>query len=337
MSRNGDRLDIGIGWQEFNDEYSLRGTYRLPRRNRAREYWSSDLTLKHEGLDLDVRPSPNEDFIRIASGTIDESHLRVGRLKVRNFKSGEQQAFETLFIQALNSSDQLAPVTGIPDPQILSSGSGGDRLFGGTDNALSVGFDYDLVAIYGKAWETEGHRERAWIFASSTSLGSDRNFVQAYISTRRNYLKGDRWKFLVRAEAGYTDAKVSQLDISVDGLTVPLSVTSLPNFYRFKSGGSNSVRGYGFEELSNNHIGSNNILSASAEIEMKFLNNWSAALFFDIGNAFNDWSNPELKRGIGVGVRWYSIAGPIRVDIAQALDLIDKPWRLHFTIGTSLL
>lgn len=337
MSRNGDRLDIGIGWQEFNDEYSLRGTYRLPRRNRAREYWSSDLTLKHEGLDLDVRPSPNEDFIRIASGTIDESHLRVGRLKVRNFKSGEQQAFETLFIQALNSSDQLAPVTGIPDPQILSSGSGGDRLFGGTDNALSVGFDYDLVAIYGKAWETEGHRERAWIFASSTSLGSDRNFVQAYISTRRNYLKGDRWKFLVRAEAGYTDAKVSQLDILVDGLTVPLSVTSLPNFYRFKSGGSNSVRGYGFEELSNNHIGSNNILSASAEIEMKFLNNWSAALFFDIGNAFNDWSNPELKRGIGVGVRWYSIAGPIRVDIAQALDLIDKPWRLHFTIGTSLL
>jgi len=337
MSRNGDRLDIGIGWQEFNDEYSLRGTYRLPRRNRAREYWSSDLTLKHEGLDLDVRPSPNEDFIRIASGTIDESHLRVGRLKVRNLKAGEQQAFETLFIQALNSSDELAPVTGILDPQILSSGSGGDRLFGGTDKVLSVGFDYDLVAIYGKAWETEGHRERAWIFASSTSLGSDRNFVQAYISTRRNYLKGDRWKFLVRAEAGYTDAEVSRLDILVDGLTVPLSVTSLPNFYRFKSGGSNSVRGYGFEELSNNHIGSNNILSASAEIEMKFLNNWSAALFFDIGNAFNDWSNPELKRGIGVGVRWYSIAGPIRVDIAQALDLIDKPWRLHFTIGTSLL
>jgi len=337
MSRNGDRLDVGIGWQEFNDEYSLRGTYRLPRRNRARQYWTSDLTLKHEGLDLDVRPSPDEDFIRIASGTIDESHLRVGRLKVRNFKSGEQQAFETLFVQALNSSDELAPITGIPDPQILDIGSEDHSLFGGTDKALSVGFDYDLVAVYGKAWETDGHRERAWIFSSSKSLGSDRNFVQAYISTRRNYLKGDRWKFLVRAEAGYTDAKVSEQEIIVDGNSVPLSVTSLPNFYRFKTGGSSSVRGYGFEELSDNHIGSNHILSASAEVEMKIFNKWSAALFFDIGNAFNDWSNPALKRGFGIGVRWYSIAGPIRVDVAQALDLVDKPWRVHFTIGTPLL
>jgi len=337
MSRNGDRLDVGIGWQEFNDEYSLRGTYRLPRRNRARQYWTSDLTLKHEGLDLDVRPSPNEDFIRIASGTIDESHLRVGRLKVRNFKSGEQQAFETLFVQVLNSSDELAPITGIPDPQILDSGPENHRLFGGTDKALSVGFDYDLVAVYGKAWETDGHRERAWIFASNKSFGSDRDFVQAYVSTRRNYLMGDRWKFLVRAEAGYTDANVSELEIIVDSNSVPLSVTSLPNFYRFKTGGSSSVRGYGFEELSNNHIGSNHILSASAEIEMKIFNKWSAAMFFDIGNAFNDWSNPELKRGFGVGVRWYSIAGPIRVDVAQALDLVDKPWRVHFTIGTPLL
>jgi translocation and assembly module TamA len=97
------------------------------------------------------------------------------------------------------------------------------------------------------------------------------------------------------------------------------------------------VRGYGFEELSNNHIGSNHMLSASAEIEMKILNKWSAALFFDIGNAFNDWSDPELKRGLGIGLRWYSIAGPIRIDFAQALDLIDKPWRVHITIGTPLL
>jgi len=337
MSRNGDRLDVGVGWQEFNDEYSLRGTYRLPRRNRARQYWTSDLTLKHEGLDFDVRPSPDEDFIRIASGTIDESHLRLGRLKVRNFKSGEQQAFETLFVQVLNSSDELEPIIGIPSPQSPSSNPDYDGLFGETVKAVSAGFDYDLVAVYGKGWETDGHRERAWIFTSNTSFGSDRDFSQAYVSTRRNYLRGDRWKFLLRAEAGYTDAKVSANELLVDGIAVPLSITNLPNFYRFKAGGSNSVRGYGFEELSNNHIGSNHIVSASAEVEMKFLNNWSAALFFDIGNAFNDWSNPELKKGIGIGVRWYSIAGPIRVDVAQALDLVDKPWRIHFTIGTPLL
>ena len=79
------------------------------------------------------------------------------------------------------------------------------------------------------------------------------------------------------------------------------------------------------------------MVSASAEVEMKFLDNWSAALFFDIGNAFNDWSNPALKKGAGIGLRWYSIAGPIRVDLAQGMDLTGKPWRVHFTIGTPLL
>ena len=70
---------------------------------------------------------------------------------------------------------------------------------------------------------------------------------------------------------------------------------------------------------------------------MKVLNNWSAAVFADAGNAFNDWSRPEIKTGVGLGIRWYSIAGPISVDVAQALDFSGRPWRIHFTIGTALL
>ena len=88
MSANGDRLDIGAGWQELGDEFSVRATYRLPHRNRAREFWASDLILKHEGIDLDIRETQDDDFIRMASGVLDERHLRVGRLKLRNFKSG---------------------------------------------------------------------------------------------------------------------------------------------------------------------------------------------------------------------------------------------------------
>jgi translocation and assembly module TamA len=116
-----------------------------------------------------------------------------------------------------------------------------------------------------------------------------------------------------------------------------LSVTSLPNFYRFKAGGSASVRGYDFEQLSNNNIGSNNIVTASAEFEYRLTDKWSGAVFADIGNAFNDWSDVDLKLGVGVGVRWYSIAGPIRLDVAQAYDFEDRPWRVHLTIGTPLL
>jgi translocation and assembly module TamA len=116
-----------------------------------------------------------------------------------------------------------------------------------------------------------------------------------------------------------------------------LSFTTLPNFYRFKAGGSMSVRGYGFERLSNNDIGSNHIITASAEAEYRFLNAWSAAAFADIGNAFNEWTDPDLKRGIGIGIRWYSFAGEIRVDVARAIDFEGKPLRYHLTIGTPLL
>jgi translocation and assembly module TamA len=337
MSSSGDRIDVGIGWQQLDDEYLLRATYRVPRRNRARQFWTSDLTFRHENIDLDVRPSPDAEFIRIATGNIDERHLRAGRMKVRNFKSGHAQAFETLFIQALDASDELRLVE-----QTITQSAPGieplvEGLLRGSNQAVSIGFDYDLVAINGKGWETDGHRDRAWIFGTGGFLGSSDKFTQLYASTRRSYLKGERWKFILRAEAGYTDAKVENIDVDLGGTPLSLSLTELPNFYRFRAGGSQSVRGYGFEELSNNHIGSNHIVTASAEVEMKFLSNWSAALFFDIGNAFNDWSDPQLKRGVGVGIRWYSIAGPIRVDVAQALDLIDKPWRLHFTIGTPLL
>ena len=335
MSRNGDRLDLGAGWQEADDEFSVHGNYRLPRRSRSREYWTAEMFQKFENLDLEVKRVPeDEDFIKIANGNVNEFHVRVGRLKVRNLKSGERQLFDTLFVQYLNSTREYNPIVPVPasaaDPVL-------DSLLKGTDNAISVGVNADLVAVTGKGWETRGRRDRAWFFIGDNTIGSEMDFMQAYIGTRRSYLKGDRWKFLLRGEIGYTEAKVDRVSIdSPDGL-VPLSITRLPNFYRFKAGGSHSVRGYGFEELSDNDVGSNHIVTASAEVEMRFLENWSAAAFFDVGNAFNDWNNWELRKGIGLGIRWYSVAGPIRIDFARALDVEGKPLRLHFTIGTPLL
>jgi len=335
MSRNGDRLDIGAGWQQADDEFSIHGNYRLPRRSREREFWVAELFQKFENLDLEVKRRPeDEDFIKIANGSVNEFHVRSGRLKIRNRKSGDQQVFSTLFVQYLNSTRTFNPIVALPLPTVDPVL---DNLLVGTDNAVSAGIDVDLVGVTGKGWETHGRRDRAWIFAGNNKIGSGSEFLQAYVGTRRSYRKGERWKFLLRGEIGYTKAKVDRLLIDTPDGIVNLSVTRLPNFYRFKAGGSHSVRGYGFEVLSDNDVGSNNIVTGSAEVEMKFLENWSAAAFVDIGNAFNDWDNWEPRKGIGVGIRWYSIAGPIRVDVAKALDIEGTPWRLHFTIGTPLL
>ncbi|MDJ0938544.1 MAG: BamA/TamA family outer membrane protein [Woeseiaceae bacterium] len=338
MSHRGDRLDLGIGWQELDDEFRLVGTYRLPRRNRRREYWVPEVTLKFENQDLEFkRDDSDEDFLRLANGDLTERHFRFGRLKVYNIGGGEKQMFATPFVQYLDSERRFALVDPAVSPQMTADDPAFDRLLNGRDNALSFGVDVDVVSVIGTRFRTRGHRDRAWAFIGDSAFGADFDFAQFYVSTRRSYVYGERTKLLLRAEAGYTDAEVDNVTVDATGGPLSLSVTRLPNFYRFKAGGSQSVRGYGFEQLSNNNVGSNHILTASAEVEYRFLENWSGAVFADIGNAFNDWNDTDLKLGVGVGIRWYSIAGPIRIDVAQARDFDGKPWRIHFTIGTPLL
>lgn len=336
MTARGDRLDIGIGWREVDGETAIRGTYRMPRQGFRREYWVTEGTLKFENRDLEVKRSDeDEDFIKLANGNINELHVRFGRLKVRNRKGGEQQLFTQPFVQLLNSNSEYSDPSFAEDEVVIPVDIG--AVTEGTVNAASVGFEVNVVDVRGRGWETRGRRERAWIFTSFYNEADNSEFTQLYFTTRRLYNVGERFKFILRGEIGYTDAQVNEVSIDTGDFPLELSVTKLPNFYRFRAGGSASVRGYGFEQLSNNNIGSNNIITASVETEFRVLENWSGAVFADIGNAFNDWSNPELKLGVGVGIRWYSIAGPIRLDVAQATDFNGRPWTIHFTIGTRLL
>lgn len=339
MSARGDRLDVGIGYQELDDRFTFRGRYRKPRVGRARQWWDAEFTLRQENQDLEVkRDEEDEDFITLANGDLDERHLRFGRLKLRNLKGGEAQQFTTPFVQFLNSDQRFDRVDTTPDdPTTRVEDPALEGRLRTIENALSIGFDYEVVDVQGSAFETFGRRDRAWLFHSDRAFGSTVEFTQLYLATRRSYVLGDRLKFHVRGEVGYTDADVDKFELDIGGQPLNLSFTTLPNFYRFKAGGSMSVRGYGFERLSNNDIGSNHIITASAEAEYRFLDSWSGAAFADIGNAFNDWDDRDLKRGIGVGIRWYSFAGEIRIDVARAIDVEGKPLRYHLTIGTPLL
>jgi translocation and assembly module TamA len=338
MSSYGDRLDVGIGYQELDDQFTMRGRYRKPLRKRARQWWDAELTLRFENLDLEVkRDEEDEDSIKIGGGDLTERHIRFGRLKLRNLKGGEAQRFTTPFVQFLNSDSKFDLSDGIVVPLRLADDPDFIERVRGIENAFSIGYDYEVVDVDGRRFDTAGHRNRAWLFHSDDAFGSTVEFTQFYAATRRSYRVGERWKFHVRGEVGYTEADVDEFVLDVSAEPLELSFTTLPNFYRFKAGGSMSVRGYGFEQLSNNDLGSNHIVTASAEAEYRFLGNWSGAAFYDIGNAFNDWNDPDLKRGAGIGIRWYSIAGEIRIDVAQALDFKGNPWRWHITIGTPLL
>jgi len=159
---------------------------------------------------------------------------------------------------------------------------------------------------------------------SPKTLGSDLSFLQFY--NRAKYVKGfPVGRVLLRAEVGLT-----QTD----------EFTELPASLRYFAGGDASVRGYAFKSLGpvndeGDVIGGNNLFVTSVEYDYRFADtNWVAAAFYDQCNAADDMEI-DIKRGAGLGVRWISPIGPIRVDVAKALD-DDKGWRLHISMGPDL-
>jgi translocation and assembly module TamA len=63
--------------------------------------------------------------------------------------------------------------------------------------------------------------------------------------------------------------------------------------------------------------------------------NWGAAAFIDSGGSFNE--KPEnFETGAGVGIRWHTLIGPIRLDYARAITMEGEPWRIHLILGPDL-
>jgi translocation and assembly module TamA len=339
LSPRGDNFDVGVGWQQNYNEFTMQANYRLPRKTDIRQFWIASLGLKSEEQTLEVsQDGDEENRFDIARGTVNDYSVRLGKTRVRNIRSGFQQLFETFYVQLLDEERDFEATGHVaPEAQNLPVFDTFENLLKQTSNSIALGIDWAWPEIRGSGFQTVGHHERAWIFTSNDAWGSDLEYSQVYFSSRWNFLAGNRWKFLMRAEAGYSDADTNSVTVPTDEGELEIDATDLPNLYRFKAGGSRSVRGYAFEVLDDNGLGSNNILTASAEVEFHFHENWSVAAFFDIGNAFNDWSEPDLKRGAGLGLRWYSVIGALRLDVAQGWDLKDDPWRIHLTIGTPLL
>ncbi len=124
------------------------------------------------------------------------------------------------------------------------------------------------------------------------------------------------------------------------GATAERSFDELPPSIRFFAGGDNSVRGYDYESLgpedeNGDVIGGSSLAIGSIEYEHMVRKQWSVAVFVDSGNAF-EGTHIDAKTGAGLGARWQSPLGPIRVDLAHPFDDDDTSWRLHISLGPDL-
>jgi translocation and assembly module TamA len=162
---------------------------------------------------------------------------------------------------------------------------------------------------------------------STQPLGAETNFLQFLGNA----------DFLIPLGAGFS--LIPRTQVGITWQKDPL--TDLPPSLRFYAGGDRSVRGYTYQSLgpkdsSGNVIGGKNLWVGSLEVEYAITRKWSVAGFYDVGNAFNSLDELHLAQGAGLGVRYYTPAGPVRVDLARQINVDHPGYQVHISIGFAL-
>jgi translocation and assembly module TamA len=192
------------------------------------------------------------------------------------------------------------------------------------DFLLIPGVSYSSLPSY-----IVGGRGRPYFFyselrGSPSTLGSDASFLQIRLEGERLFDLSELWHLRLRAEIGASQvADFSELPVS----------------QRFFAGGERSVRGFALNDLSpkdanGKRVGGENLATGTIEIMRDLPRNFGVAAFYDIGNAFDSFANPELEYSIGVGVRYNIAVASFGVDVAQALSESGQNPRIHLYIAT---
>ncbi|MGP3661545.1 MULTISPECIES: autotransporter assembly complex protein TamA [Burkholderia] len=150
---------------------------------------------------------------------------------------------------------------------------------------------------------------------------TDQSFIRGYARGQQYIPIGKRDLIFFRAELG--------------GVFTSGGSAGIPASLLFRAGGSNSVRGYGYQSIGNSVDGSvlptKYLMTGTAEYQHWFNHDWGAATFFDVGTATDAWGERVFYPGVGLGARWRSPVGPVNVDLAYGLR--NRSVRPYLTLG----
>ncbi len=195
----------------------------------------------------------------------------------------------------------------------------------GLSTLLMPGVSYSYLRSDNRIDPHNGYRLQFDTKVAKEGLGSDNNLVYGTAMVKGLTTVFDKHRLLARAQIGGSATN---------------GYKSIPPSLRFFAGGDQSVRGYDYQSLSpenaeGDRIGGRYMVAGSLEYQYSVAEKWRVATFVDQGNSFNSLELPSLKTGVGVGVRWVSPVGPIRLDLAHAMD-DEGGIRLHFSMGPEL-
>ncbi|KJU84502.1 Outer membrane assembly protein, YaeT [Candidatus Magnetobacterium bavaricum] len=122
-----------------------------------------------------------------------------------------------------------------------------------------------------------------------------------------------------------------------------LQTVDLPIVERFFLGGSTNVRGYAQDTVGPKGSkgypqGGNVFTMTNIEMRFKVVGDFGMVTFVDTGNVWNDFKdfNPfDVKYTTGLGLRYMTAIGPLRVDYGHKLNKAkdESPGRFYFSIG----
>ncbi|CAH1650520.1 Outer membrane protein assembly factor [Hyphomicrobiales bacterium] len=177
---------------------------------------------------------------------------------------------------------------------------------------------------------TRGLRVNASFAPYPTFLGSTVGIYQTKAAVSAYYALDEDARYILAGRIGF-------------GSVAGASLNEIPPTRLFYAGGGGSVRGYAYRSIAplgpfHQVVGGRSLLELSAEARIRVTDTIGIVPFFDAGTAFES-SFPDgkqkLQMAAGLGLRYYTGIGPIRVDVAAPLNPRkgDKPVALYVSVG----
>jgi len=148
-----------------------------------------------------------------------------------------------------------------------------------------------------------------------------------------------------RAYLDFSETGRSVLALRASFGTEPTdNIAGIPPDKLFYAGGGGSVRGFVYQtagprDAFNNPLGGASVVEGSVEFRQRFGKSLGAVAFVDAGSAYPDilpnFSLFAPRIGAGVGARYYTDFGPIRLDVGFPLNARegDPPFGIYVSLG----
>ena len=316
------------------EEYRVIGTYREPRSFGL----GSDIIITG-AIEQGVRSSFNFARKGVNAEVI---HTLGGRRNIRvngRYSLGTTKTFDLAFDTDDDEGDRATIERIFPQVR-LSSFSG----------AVSLDTRDDVVdPSRGMFLSAEGS-------LAARAIGGEVGFLKSYVQalTFRRMPGERRIIFAGRVALGLADGFPRQAQQTDEfGNPVPgefVTVEDLPASERFFAGGDTTIRGYSLDSVgaartitpSGFPRGGNAVLLLNGEVRFPVRGDFGGVIFADGGNVFERTTQLDLanlRGAIGVGARYRSPIGPVRLDIGFKLDRrplgtrLERGNAIHFSIG----